>query len=217
MCSPKVRAFRPIHTPSASGSADVAAGLGLRRAAILLLALYLLPVATARLRHLSPVAAAQATGEAGPTGPGAPFSADKLTELLPPSVYFQGRTAPLQLRNAAGTDLGSGQIVWSSLVDSSGYSTSVQEKYQFYLVSEGPLQFGSARLPAGAYGGGFLGERFLLMDLGGHTIAQGALETDATLRRPRPLQMVVDHPGAVRLYLGRHWVLLQKDNAVNAR
>ena len=137
------------------------------------------------------------------------FSADKLTSLLPATVYFQGKSAPLQIRNAAGTALNGKQILWASLVDTSGYSSSVQERYQFYLVSEGPFRIGDAAIPAGAYGAGFLGDHFLIMDLGGHTIAQGPLQTDKDLRRPRPLQMVPDQASSVKLYLGRHWVLLQ--------
>ncbi len=165
----------------------------------------------------APVQAAVAAAQDAPAtespsaGPGIPFTADKLASLLPATVYFQGRSAPLQMRNAAGTTFGTDRILWASLVDTSGYSTSVQERYQFYLVSEGALRVGGTPVPAGAYGAGFLGERFLLMDLGGHTIAEGPLQTDTALRRPRPLQMSADGPSSVKLYLGRHWVLLQPD------
>jgi hypothetical protein len=149
--------------------------------------------------------------------PGTLFSADTLTAILPATVFFQGRSAPLQLRNAAGTSFGKDAIVWASLVDSSGYSTAVQERYQFYLVSEVPLQFGSLHLPAGAYGGGFLGDHYLIMDLGGHTLGEGPVATDTKFARPRPLQMVSDHSTSVRLYLGRRWVLLQADPNRNNR
>jgi hypothetical protein len=152
-----------------------------------------------------------------PVAPGSLFSSEQIAGLLPATVYFQGKTAPLQLRNAAGTSFGKDAIVWASLVDSSGYSSSVQERYQFYLVSEAPLRFGDVRLPAGAYGGGFLGDRFVIMDLGGHTLGEGPVETDAKLSRPRPLQMAVDPASgassSVRLYLGRHWILLQPDRS----
>lgn len=163
---------------------------------------------------LARAAALQAPGPgAQASRPGVPFTADKLNSLLPTAVYFQGRTAPLQLRNSGGTDFGNGRIVWVSLVDSSGYASSVQERYQFYLVTEGPLQFGSARIAAGAYGGGFLGDHFVLMDLGGHTVAEGPISADPALARPRPLQVVGASPDAVKLYLGRNWVLLHSTTA----
>jgi len=46
--------------------------------------------------------------------------------------------------------------VLAGLVDTSGYSTGVASKYQGYLITEVPLKIGGKRLPAGAYGFGFL-------------------------------------------------------------
>ena len=165
--------------------------------------------------HSSVVCAAeqQGTTASADPAPGTPFTPDKLAALLPPSVYFQGRSAPIQVRNAAGTRFANGQILWATLVDTSGYSTSVQDRYQFYFVTEAPVRFGKTIIPAGAYGGGFLTDHFLLMDLGGHTIAEGPLQSDTALRRPRPLEMVAASPTSIRLYLGRHWVLLQAEAA----
>ncbi len=137
---------------------------------------------------------------------GTPYSPAQLQTLLPSTVYFGGRTAPLQLRNAAGMSLAGGGIVWAALVDTSGYASSVQERYQFYLVTESPLEIGGAHLTAGAYGGGFVGERFAIMDLGGHDVAEGSTMRDSALPRPRPLQLIPEAPDAVKLYLGRRWV-----------
>ena len=151
------------------------------------------------------------------SSPGSPFTAAQLSDLLPATVYFQGKTAPLQIRNSGGTRFLSGAIAWAALVDTSGYASSVQERYQFYLVTEGPLRVGNTTLAAGAYGGGFMGDRFIMMDLGGHTVAQGSTLLDANLARPRPLQILPDSPDAVRLYLGRRWMQLQADPRVEAR
>ncbi len=134
--------------------------------------------------------------------------AAQVEKLLPPSVYFNGQSAPLQLRNAAALRSASGTIAWMSLVDTSGYSTGVREKYQFYLVAEGPLQFGDATLPAGAYGGGFLTDgTAVLLDLGAHEIRRTPAITDPEMHRPRPLQLVAAGP-AYRLYLGRQYVAI---------
>ncbi len=153
-----------------------------------------------------------ATAAAAPK-PGVPFSADQVAVLLPATVYFQGKSAPVQLRNAAAIVLSGGATLWVALVDSSGYSSSVQQRYQFYFVTEGPLQVGNARLPTGVYGGGFVGAHFLFMDVGGHTVAQGPIQTDPGLHRPRPLQLIPESPSAVKLYLGRRLVTLQPASA----
>ena len=152
--------------------------------------------------------AAAAPSGATVAAPGTPFTPQTLAALLPPSVYFQGKTASVQQRNAGGTSFGPNATVWAALVDTSGYASDVQSRYQFYLVTEAPLRFGDARIPAGAYGGGFLNEAFVLMDLGGRVIAQGPVQNDAGLRRPRPLEVVASSAQSVRLYLGRRWVLL---------
>ena len=132
----------------------------------------------------------------------------QVDRLLPPSVYFQGQTAPLQLRNAAAYRSASGGIVWASLVDTSGYSTGIRERYQFYLVTEQPLAFGGQNLPAGAYGGGFQSDgSALVMDLGGRDVTRTSFTNDAAFRRPRPLQLV-EAEGSLRLYLGRQYVTL---------
>lgn len=140
---------------------------------------------------------------------GAPFSQDQLSTMLPSTVYFAGRTAPLQMRNAAGMRFAGGTIFWAALVDSSGYATSVQEKFQFYLVTEGPIRIGSLDLRAGAYGAGFVGDRLVVMDLGNHTVGESPTQMDAAMRRPRPLQLVVNQPNNAKLFLGRRWVSVQ--------
>lgn len=142
---------------------------------------------------------------------------DKLSALLPPSVYFEGKSAPLQTRNAAGASLSGGAILWAALVDTSGYATDVQSRYQFYLVTESPLLLGKSRLAPGAYGGGFVGDQFVIMDIGGHTVVNGPVHTDDALKRPRPLQMTSPSATAMRLYLGRHWIDLQEDSTADAR
>ena len=169
-------------------------------------------IANCELPHLQ-IAASAAPASPGTAQPGVPYSAQQLGSLLPPSVYFQGQTANLQLRNAGAVEFSSGAITWVCLVDSSGYASDVAERYQFYLVTESRLHIGDAELPAGAYGGGFLKNGFVIMDLGGHTIASGAVQTDASLQHPRPLQMQTESPMSVKLFLGRRWVLLQADPA----
>ena len=147
---------------------------------------------------------------------GQPFTAAQLQALLPATVYFRGQSASLQMRNAGGTRFGAAGIVLAALVDTSGYSSGVQEAYQFYFITETAVVFGGQRLSPGAYGAGFLAnDRFGVMDIGAHLVAQGATAVDRAYARPRPLQ-ILPEPGradAVRLYLGRRWVLIEASAA----
>lgn len=158
----------------------------------------------------TPVLRAQMT--AAPQPPSVPaglVSTEALDKLLPANVWFSGQSAPLQLRNSAAWRSGTGHITWAGLVDTSGYSTGVREKYQFYFVTETPLTAGTLRIAPGIYGGGFLADNtFVLLDVSGAEIGRTAVQMDAALRRPRPLQMTEEN-GAMRLYLGRQYLALR--------
>ena len=136
----------------------------------------------------------------------------ELEKLLPPSVFFQGQSAPLQLRNAAAVRFPDNAILFASLVDNSGYSTGIRERYQFYLVTETAIEIAGKQLSPGAYGAGFLDDgSFLIMDIGGHDLMTTATAADDTLHRPRPLQLVAGSAqGEFRLYLGRRYAVLRR-------
>lgn len=133
----------------------------------------------------------------------------ELEKLIPPSVYFQGQSATVQVRNSGGVRFSPTALMFAVKVDTGGYSTSIQERYQDYLITETPLLLGESgaakTLPAGAYGIGFVADGLLVMDLGGNTIFTIPTQTDADLRRPSPLQ-VLSHTPAFRLYSGRNYV-----------
>ena len=94
------------------------------------------------------------------------------------------------------------------MVDSSGYSTGIREKYQAYLLNEVTLEIAGQTLKPGAYGIGFLnGGKFVVMDLGANELFQATSQRDADLKRPTPLQVLPSATaGTYRLYAGRDYV-----------
>jgi len=98
-----------------------------------------------------------------------------------------------------------------SLVDSSGYSSQVQEKYQAYLITESAIDIDGHRLAPGAYGCGFVNNGFLVMDIGGHDLFTAHTIHDENLHRPTPLQIMAapNEAGKYRLYAGRNFVTFQ--------
>ena len=150
---------------------------------------------------------AAAVSEQEPTG----ILSSALTEkLLPPTVLYKGQQAPVQTRNSGAIRYPDGALVITSLVDSSGYSTGVREKYQFFLYTEKTLTFGQNTLPPGFYGAGFLANNTLVItDVSGRDLITTPTETDAAFKRPRPLQILASPDGtSYRLYLGRSFVTL---------
>jgi hypothetical protein len=61
-------------------------------------------------------------------------------KLLPERVFFRGQSAPVQQRNSAGIRFTDGYFFLIGLVDNSGYSSGIHEKYQGYLLTEVPLE-----------------------------------------------------------------------------
>jgi hypothetical protein len=114
----------------------------------------------------------------------------------------------VQLRNTFGLRLDDGKLVLAGLVDTSGYATRIQQKYQGYLLSETALTINGQSLPAGAYGFGFVAnDAFIVMDIGAQELLKVTSKTDSTLSHPRPLMIVSGtHPGNYRLYEGRRFV-----------
>lgn len=161
---------------------------------VLLLVLVLLP--------LSLVASAQSANQQ--TGV---LSPSQIQGLFPGTVYFSGQMTTVQMRNTGGVRWGEGKQTLFGLVDAGGYSSGMRERYQFYILTDVPVEIAGKRLPAGAYGAGFMANEGLeVMDLGGAEIFHSATQHDAAMQRPRPLQVIAAGNGHYRLYLGRDYV-----------
>jgi hypothetical protein len=135
-------------------------------------------------------------------------AADITPRIFPERVFFRGQSAPVQFRNIGGVHFADDLFVLAGMVDSSGYSTAIKEKYQAYLLNEVTLEIGGQTLKPGAYGIGFLsGGKFVVMDLGANDVLQAASQHDAEMKRPMPLQVVASAAaGSYRLYAGRDYV-----------
>jgi len=132
----------------------------------------------------------------------------ELTRVVPTGFYFQGLSAPTQMRNSAAARFGTDRYVISGLVDTSGYSADVRAKYVGFLITDSAITLNGETLPPGAYGFGFATEgKMTVMDLAGKDLLSVPVTNDKELRRPRPLMMSAD-PGGVRLYAGKDYVVI---------
>ena len=132
----------------------------------------------------------------------------EVASILPATVFFQGKTASVQGRNSGGIRFADKSLMLVSLIDTSGYSSQVQEKYQAYLITESAIDIDGHRLAPGAYGCGFVSSGFVVMDIGGHDLFTAHTIRDENFRRPTPLQIMgaPNEPGTYRLYEGRNFV-----------
>jgi hypothetical protein len=138
------------------------------------------------------------------------LSSDELKKVVPTDFFFAGQKAPTQLRNSAGFQTADGKITFGALVDASGYSTAVQQKYQGLLITESKVSFGGSELAAGQYGFGFAADKFVVMNVANEDVLSVPFQTDADLKRPVPLKLVEDGAG-YKLYAGRKWVAVKPE------
>lgn len=139
------------------------------------------------------------------------LSADELKKAVPTEFFFRGQKAPVQLRNAVGFQLADGKMTLAALVDASGYSTAIQQKYQGMLITESKLNIGGSSLGPGQYGFGFAADgKFVVMDVANNDVLSTSYQTDQALQRPVPLKLVADGDG-YKLYAGKKWIALKAD------
>src|ERR1051325_10845886 len=79
----------------------------------------------------------------------------ELTQVVPPGFYFQGQSAPTQMRNSAAARFGTRRFVIAGLVDTSGYAADVRAKYEGFFITDSSIKINGSDLSVGAYGFGF--------------------------------------------------------------
>jgi hypothetical protein len=136
------------------------------------------------------------------------LAGSELTRVMPPGFYFQGLSAPTQMRNSAAARFGSKRYVIAGLVDTSGYAADVRAKYEGFFITDSPISINGTSLGTGAYGFGFSDDgKMQILDLAGNQLLSVSTTKDAELKRPRPLMMMKAADG-LRLYNGKDYVTI---------
>ena len=138
------------------------------------------------------------------------LTGDQVKKAAPSSYFFGGQSASVQVRNTAGLKNSAGKLVLAGLVDTSGYSTAIAEKYQGFLITETKLSFDGATLEAGAYGFGFKDGKFVVMNVASMDLFSIASQNDDQVKHPVPLKLEKDG-SSYRLYAGRKYVVVKAD------
>jgi hypothetical protein len=137
------------------------------------------------------------------------LSADDLKHAVPSGYFFNGQSAPVQMRNSAGFRTSDGKMVLAGLVDTSGYAADVQQKYEGFFITTAKVSVGGSTLDPGAYGFGFTKDgKFLVMNVAATELLNTASSSDDKLAHPVPLKMMQDGDG-YRLYHGKNYVSIK--------
>lgn len=136
------------------------------------------------------------------------LSGSDLVRVVPPGFYFQGLTAPTQMRNSAAARLGSRRYVIAGMVDTSGYAADIRARYEGFLITDSVITINGSELGVGAYGFGFSNDGKLnVFDLANNEVLSVSTTRDTKLKRPRPLLMMAAQ-NEVRLYSGKDYVTI---------
>ena len=138
------------------------------------------------------------------------LTGDQLKKSIPNTFFFAGQVATVQARNSIGLKNSAGKLVLAGLVDTTGYATSIAEKFQGFLITETKLSLEGATLEPGAYGFGFKDGKFTVMNVAGTDLFSIASQNDDQLKHPVPLKFEKNDAG-YRLYAGRRYVVVKVD------
>ena len=136
------------------------------------------------------------------------LKAEELKAVAPASFFYRGRSAATQVRNSTGIRVADGKFVLAGLVDTAGYASNIAEKYQGFLITEVKVKIEGSELPPGEYGFGFVGDKFVVTDVGANDVLSVGSKKDDNLKRPTPLK-IAQESSDYRLYAGKKYVTLE--------
>jgi hypothetical protein len=135
---------------------------------------------------------------------------------VPKDFYLEGNAIPVEVRNATLLKTGGARALFA-LIDTTGYSSQIRQKYIGMLISESSISICGKSVHVGSYGFGLerpaetsLKEaKFFMYDQAGEKVVECNAKRDSKIRQPKPLQAVLIQGVPARLYLGRYWVDLK--------
>lgn len=138
------------------------------------------------------------------------LSPNELKKLIPQDYFFAGLTASVQPGMNAGFRFASGKVLLVALVNTSGYSTAIQQKYQALFLTDSRLNIEGSDLPPGAYGCGFSSGKFIVMNVAADDVVSVPARRDEKLQRAVPLRFV-EQEGSYRFYAGKNFITLRPE------
>ena len=130
---------------------------------------------------------------------------------IPNDFYLEGNRIPVEKRNAVLLKTPAGARLVFALIDTTGYSSQIQQKYIGMIISEGKVSVCDVPLTVGSYGFGLdrAAGKFFLYNQAGEKIGDCAAKKDSTLKQPKPLSITLNKEAGARLYLGRYFLELK--------
>ncbi len=141
-----------------------------------------------------------------------PVTGVAFDHAVPADFYLEGNHIPVQKRNADVLKNAKGARVVLALLDTSGYSSQIQQKYLGMLITETRISVCGNPLGVGSYGLGM--ERpaatsnanapFKIYNQAGEKVGECAAKKDDSVKQPTPLAVTTAKDGPTKVYLGKY-------------
>jgi len=133
---------------------------------------------------------------------------------IPNDFYLEGNRFPVEKRNAALLKTPAGARLILALVDTTGYSSQVKQKYIGMVITEGKVSMCNVPLSVGSYGFGLEkpaptsteDAKFFLYNQAGQEVGECGAKKDSAVKQPKPLNIVLSKEAGARLYLNRYFL-----------
>jgi hypothetical protein len=132
---------------------------------------------------------------------------------VPADFYLEGNRIPVEKRNAVLLTNAKGARVVLGLIDTTGYSSQIKQKYIGMLITETKVAVCGNALGVGSYGFGLdrpaatsnADAPFKIYNQAGEKVGECAAKKDDSVKQPKPLAVTTEG-GASKLYLGKYAV-----------
>jgi hypothetical protein len=141
-----------------------------------------------------------------------PVNADAFNRAVPTDFYLEGNHIPVAKRNAAVLKNAKEAQVVLALLDTTGYSSQIQQKYAGMLITETKISVCGNALGVGSYGFGL--ERpasastadapFRIYNQAGEKVGECTAKRDDSVKQPKPLATTTAKGAPAKLYLGKY-------------
>jgi hypothetical protein len=145
------------------------------------------------------------------------MSGKAFESAIPNDFYLEGNRIPVEKRNAALLKTPAGARLVFALIDTTGYSSQIKQKYIGMVITEGVVSVCSVPLSVGSYGFGLEkpaatsneDAKFFLYNQAGEKVGDCGAKKDSAMKQPKPLNIVLSKEAGARLYLGRYFLELK--------
>jgi hypothetical protein len=133
---------------------------------------------------------------------------------MPKDFYLEGNAIPTDKLNAVLLKSSSAPRVLFAVINTTGYSSQIKQKYMGMAITEGRVSVCGTPVDVGSYGFGLdkpaapstADAKFHLYNQAGTEVASCAAPRDAKIKVAKPLQVIVSKEGSAWLVLGRYKV-----------